>query len=381
MGWLRRLGLGMALALLAGACSSESGSGSAGGDESTESAEDVWADFESPLSEFLGESWSGGDEAEMEAEWAEQERQVGVKVTECMANEGFEYVHPDYGTSFTVFDGGEDDLEWGSREWVEKYGYGVTTQAFAESQVAPEAVGYPDSMDESMGEEEFTDPNSEYVGSLSASEQDAYYEALYGKGPEMDESMTEEEMEALYEDYVPTGCYDTAWEEVDGSESEDFYDAFSDELDEMYERIEADPRFVAAQDEVRTCVEGKGLTYISEEDAYDHFGTQIDALFEDVYDNQPEPEMPAGFDDMTIEEQEAWYAENEQFFAEPELSAGQKARLAEMQAEEIEIAVASYDCGGSWVQQAQLYQEILVEYETEFLETHADELEQYKAAE
>ncbi len=375
----RFLGLGLSFVLLLGACSSNESSETAAGDESNESFEDVWADFESPLGEYLGQPSFSGDQAELEAQFADQERQAGVKITECMANEGFEYVHPDTSGGSSIF-GDEDGLEWGSRAWVEKYGYGVTTQAFGESQVAPEAVGYPDDAMSDSGDD-FTDPNQEYVSSLSESERMAYEEALWGEQPEVDESMTEEEMDAFFEDFEPTGCQTTAYEEVFAGEDSfmGFYEAFGDELDEMYQRMEADPRFVAAQDEIRTCVEEKGLTYVSEEDAYEHFGSEVESLQNELYSNQPAPEMPAGFDEMTIEEQDAWYAENEQLFAEPELSADQKARLAEMQAEEIEIAVASYDCGGSWVQQADLYQELIVEYETEFIETHGDEMQQYKA--
>ncbi len=372
---LRHLGTGLGVLMLLGACAgSDVGAGSGDGDGTA--AADPWADFQSPLGEFLGQEPYSGDPSDYEDEWAEQEREVGVRVTECMAEQGFEYVHPDSGD--VSFSGLDDDLPWGSREWTEKYGYGVTTQAFPESSVAPEAVGYPDEGFDDASE--FDDPNQEYVESLSESERAAYEDALYGDQPEVDESMTEEEMEAVFEDYEPTGCYDTAWENSYGEDNEQaFYEDFGDEIEDMYARLESDPRLLERQDEVRACVEGEGVTYVTQEEAYEYFGEKLAPLEEAMYDTAPEPEFPEDFDSMTPEEQEAWFTENSTW-AEPKLTAEQKSELAELQAEEISMAVASYDCGGGFAQQADLYKELITEYETEFLETHAGELEQYKAS-
>ena len=51
-----------------------------------------------------------------------------------------------------------------------------------------------------------------------------------------------------------------------------------------------------------------------------------------------------------------------------------KAKLAEIQAEEIALAKAVSDCGGNGEDQGKLYAEVSAEYEQEFIDTHADRL-------
>ncbi len=272
-----------------------------------------------------------------------------------------------------------EELPYGSKEWVEKYGFGVTTQWYPESMVAPEAVGYPD---EGVGGEMETheDPNAAYLDSLTESEQDAYYEALHGDEPEIDESMTEEEIDAAYEDYEPTGCYNTAWEEAfgGGQDLNTFYNTYGDEIEDMYTRMEADPRIVEAEEQVRSCVEGEGVTYVSETDAYEYFEPKLAELDNTLYGGeQAQVEPPEGFEEWSAEDQDAWWEEN---YSEPEVTSEQKAQLAELQKEEIDAAVANYNCGGGYQQQAKLYQEVMTDYENEFLETHADDLAQYEGS-
>src|SRR5665647_1752015 len=55
-------------------------------------------------------------------------------------------------------------LEWGSKEFTEQYGYGITTNP-----VLGEDAAQPE------------DPNAEYVAGMTPTEQEAYYTALYGE--------------------------------------------------------------------------------------------------------------------------------------------------------------------------------------------------------
>jgi hypothetical protein len=293
-----------------------------------------------------------------------------------MQEQGFEYVayvDPRM-VSFSPAD--EGGLEWGSKEWTEKYGYGVTTQWFSQDAVGPDLVGY-----ESFGggpEEESDDPNAEVYEGLSESEQTAYDAALWGDPddqPVIDESLTEDEIQEQFENWEPSGCSAEGDDAVYGSQrSSEFYTTFSEELDELYESMEADPRIVELQQKVADCVSDKGLEYVSEEDYWQQMEPVQTELNEGVtYPGQ----------EVTPEEMEAM-SEDElnELYSQPEtLTEDTRQRLAELQATEIELAVAAYDCGAGYSQNEDLYEEVRVEYEQSFLDDHADELEDFRATE
>src|SRR5690349_20703837 len=86
---------------------------------------------DSPLSEYLSAAW-GSDLSPEEQQKKYDEQQVKVEelISECMSEEGFEYVpNTSTGTVMT-----SDDTEWepDKREWVEKYGYGYVNSPFAD---------------------------------------------------------------------------------------------------------------------------------------------------------------------------------------------------------------------------------------------------------
>ena len=78
------------------------------------------------------------------------------------------------------FDDADDDMpEWDSLEFAEQYGYGATT-----SQDMPMNQG---------ADEEWVDPNADYVATMSETEQQAFYEALYGAQSMSEEPIDEED--------------------------------------------------------------------------------------------------------------------------------------------------------------------------------------------
>ncbi len=328
---------------------------------------------ESPLAEFIGDEAMFDPEAGQE-QFAEEQRQMNEQVVACMAAEGWEYVPEDVG-DFALFEGSEvDGLEWGSREWTEKYGFGITTQMFPQETVGPELVGYPD---EGFGpDEEYTDPNAEYVDSLSEADREAYYNDLYGSdpGPDITEGMSDEEMDAAFEEWeanrVIDGCFPQAEEEFYGGPN-DFYVQFSDELDDMWEQMMNDPRIVEVEAGVAECVSDKGLTYSSMDDVYEDFYERAEPMQEQVWNNMPE---------LTEEEYEAMTdAELDAMFNQPpELSPEVKAELGELQAEEIALAIAVDDCGGGQREQEDLFNEVRIEYEQNFVDSNRERLEQFQ---
>lgn len=377
-----------AVLLVLSSCSSEGESEASTADdpsttEATEEAVDV--EYESPLGEFLG--WSVGADFDADAEqerFAAMEREVQEAVAACMAEQGFEYVPIDTSAQNAFFEEQfNDGLEWGSEEWTQKYGFGVSTQRFSQDQVGPDLVG--NNYDQGVSDEGgFTDPNQDYVASLGENEQNAYYAALYGdeQGYEWDESLSEEENEAAMNDffeneYVPSGCEPVAYEEIyeDGGQEQwgAFDEAFGGALEEMEERFESHPDVVAYRADVQACVEERGLEYLTENDAYEHFeGVLNDAGL--GWESEVDPFEGIDTSDFTDEDFErVWQESQRQLLSPDKLEA-----LAEVQETEIATAMAIRECGGGWqAEQAELAS-VRIEMEEEFLAANADRLAEFE---
>lgn len=371
-------------ALLLGACGASDATDAAPG------ADDAEVVYTSPLGEFLG--WDQGVDFDAEAaqvEFAQQEREAQEAIASCMAAEGFEYIPIDVSAQEAFFESQfEEDLEWGSDEWIAKYGFGVSTQRFSQSQVGPDLVG--NTWNDFGGEDEMpVDPNQAYLETLSESERMAYEAALWG-GPndypvplweEEGREPTEEEMDAIFAEaeanYVPSGCENISYEEVyngggDG-QFEAFEEIFGEALDELYERLESHPDVIAYRADVQTCVEEQGLTYLSEEDAWEFFENELNAAGLG-WDAAGDPFEGIDTSDFTDEDFERVYREFEnQPMAPDKLEA-----LAEVQANEIAAAVAANDCGGGWQNEQAALHSVQVELEEEFLAANADKLAEFE---
>lgn len=357
---------------------SEGSEGSDGSDSDDSSDADDETASISPISDFLGvPSFDPSNPEESQAIFEQQEREREEAIALCMRAEGFEYTPRDPSEyNFFEDDGG---LEWGSDEWVQTYGFGVTTQSFSQSEVGDGLIGYDDSRFEDFEEEAEEDPNWEYQESLPEAERIAYEETLWGEEPDLDfEAMTEEEINEFYETFEWTGCANVANED---DIQQQFYTEFGDAMGEMYEAMEADPRIVEAQAKIEECVVGKGVEFVSEQDAWEHWEDQLSPMRDRLYGAFDEPNFggqeDVDFEAMTDEEINDFY----ESLPQPELTAEDKVLLAELQQEEIAIAVANAECGGGYANQEELYSELLVEYEQRFLEDNAAALEAFQAAE
>lgn len=374
----RWLAILFAVALGATACgdSGETTAAGASAEDGPQSYEDI--EYESPLMDFLGVDTSTDfNSDESQAQFAEETTKIEESIAQCMREQGFEYTPLDQ-SAFTTFATGDDDLPWGSRAWTEKYGYGITTQRFSQTQVGPDLVGWNDEQAAAFEESGDTDPNQAYVESLAPADQDAYYEALWGNEPELEPDATEEEWEEAYANFEPTGCQAEAWEASDtfGGPEQDFYMEFGDEIDDLYERLEADPRVADHISEVTSCMAERGLDYSTNnmEELYDKYETAMADIGPNMFGD---PLIEAGLDpeDMTPEEIDEFY---ESTF-DAELSDGDKELLGQLQAEEIEHAIATWDCNGSDLQLEVLFSEIRIEYENDFLAENADRLSEFEA--
>lgn len=344
-------------------------------DGSPDSFEDI--EYRSPIADFLGVDYT--DNEAMEEEFAAMEAEAEIATAQCMQALGFEYIPRDTSADGAFF-GGPGEQDWFSDEWVDIYGFGISTQYFPQSMVGPNLVGFPD---EDFGPgpgEGPTDPNEAYVASLSDGARDAYYAALYGDAPTFDPSMTDEEMNAAMQDFVPAGCANEAREAMynngpgDGNEQA-FYEAFGDQLDQLYERAQADPRVVEFRAAVSACVAEAGLSY--EDGGMEALYQMFEADLSGIGTGQfGDPFAGTGLnpDDMSQEELDEFFAD----LGPPRLSVEDQSALAQIQARELKLARAVVDCGGGPLNEEFFLSDIRVEYEQRFLDENAGELDQFR---
>jgi len=359
-------------ALLAAACAgSDATAVSATSDDGgPQSMEDI--EFTSPIGEFLGFDFSNNDD--MEVQFAEMEREAGRITAACMLEKGFEYTPADR-ASFTSFGPGGSDIPYFSDEWVDTYGFGITTQRFPQSSVG-ELAGYPD---EDFGgpDDDFVDPNQAYLDTLSDGEREAYEEALWGTPPDFGPAGPSEDFE-----FEPSGCQNEAFEQAfsqgPGGNFEAFFEAFGDELEAMEERAMAHPDVIAFNDNVSECARDKGMTWVDENQLRERFEPRLNAL-------QPNGFGPGSgdpFEAAGVNPEEMSERELEEFFRDlNRLPPDKIDDLAALQAEELALARVVVDCGGGPLNEQIMMGEIRVEFEQEFLDRNADALAEFEAAE
>jgi len=359
--------------LLVAAC----GGGGAADPEATgtteETTEESGTEGET-MADFFG--YTAEDPEAQEAEYREQESRIQESIRQCMAEAGFEYqpMLPPEG-SFMVT--GE---EWDEEEYVRTQGFGITTW-----------YGNEEVTDTTIAEEEWVDPNQEMLEGMSESESTAWYEALYGTPEEQEEASEtivdpetgEEYMEMT--GYGP-GCSGEAYEAEYGSmdQSEDLWSEVQPAMDAMYQQIEADPRIVELNEEWAACMAERGFEYESmtamQESVYTDFQARFDEIvgpnggFADPFAGMTQEEIDAFFEEKTQEEIDAFFAAAQE---ESEQNVDMEA-LAALQQEEIDMAVADFECRGDYWE---TYQEVSEEYEVEFVAENREALEQIREAE
>lgn len=362
----------LTIALLT-ACGGGGGSAGSTEDESGSSTTNSIEESESGGEESLMDFFGGGDDPEAaQAQYMDQESQRQELIRACMAEEGFDYtpVTPPE-ESFQAF--GPDDEE----DYVREQGFGITTWYGNEDQF-------------SGPEFEWEDPNQEMVEAMSESEQEAYYEALYGSEEDQMEGATTETDPETGEEYtvVPgfgAGCEGEASEEVygDPAETEALWEELNPAMEELQERIQADPRVVEFNEEWSECMAEAGFDFEDQQQMYEtifeDFQQRFDEIvgpgggFADPFEGWTEEEIQAFFEENTQDEIDAFM---EQAQSEAQTDVDQEA-LEALQQEEIDLAVANFECGSDF---SDLYQEVSADYEGEFIEEHRELLEQIRDA-
>ena len=331
-------------ALLLGTALAVGLSGCGGGDGETPSSD------ESPmgaLDKMFEETWADFDEEASNR----QQMEVEELVAECMSGLGFEYIPVDYSamnSSMSMSVEG-DDIPWGTLEFAEQWGYGITTNPWEEE--APE---------EPSPGEEFVDPNQAITENMSETELNAYYAALWGE-QSMEEMDPEEEwVEPSWEEQ---GCFGEAQHEVYGDsygmggEDDPFADLM-EEMNRMWESMATDDRLLATESEWATCMADAGHPNLAKVgDAESVIYEQVDPIWENAYS------------DMSPD------ATEEDYMA---VEASIQEQLAAITDEEIALAVDDYTCRED-VGYDDAYTEVNLALQQEFYDTHKAELEEWIA--
>jgi hypothetical protein len=369
-----RIALLALLAMVAAACA---GSPTASDDtDGSLPSPETTGDEESPdgpggLAAFFG--WEPDDPEAAEAEYREQETAVQESIRQCMAEEGFDYqpvLPPE--SSFEAWD--ESDEE----ERVRTQGFGISTWYGNEEAFEGEA-------------EEWVDPNQETLENMSEGERLAWDEALYGSQEEQAEGMvtevdpeTGDEMQIV--NGFGTGCDGEARTAVygDPAASQALWEDLQPAMDAMYEQVQADPRIVEADEAWAACMADAGYEYesrqVMHETIWEEFQPRLDEIvgpnggYVDPFEGWTEDEINAFFEEKTQEEIDAFFesADNQR-----RTDIDQEA-LAALQQEEIDMAVADFECAEGY---NELFQEVMTDYESDFIADHRDTLEQIREIE
>lgn len=308
-----------------------------------------------PLDKYF-EQMNGGefDEGEMNA----QQMEVEEIVAACMIEQGFEYIPVDWSAAGSGPVAMPDDLdvEWGTIEFAEKYGYGATTDPYGDQSSQPE---------DGSGEE-FVDPNQEYVDAMSETEREAYYAALYGEPP-TEEEMAESDSGEMEYNWEDSGCSGKAQHEVyemGGEGGTEDFSALQDDMSAMWEASMADPRLTGLNDEWASCMTEAGYSGMAAVgDGENKIYEEVNALWEDAYaDAEADPSK-----EMTEEDYKA---------IEESIEEDRKA----ITPREIEMAVADFTCRDE-IRYDEIQQEVNFEYQQEFVDAHKDELEAWVESE
>lgn len=315
-----------------------------------------------------------------------RERQVQDLIVSCMQTEGFEYrpFVPPMMTGTSIDTG----PQWGTREFAEKYGYGMTTDPWS---AMPQPTDQP------------VDPNQAIIDAMSDSEREAYFAALHGAPMMAESSMAEsvpESVEATPSvpaesgavpssgesaagttDAVTTteavaiatavdmqdmGCWGQAQEQVWGTgyqQGEEFTD-LQNRMSQLWEQAMKEPEVLRAQDDWSSCMSDAGHPGFSTVDAAQQ---SINDRVNKLYESLPQPD-PSELE--TASPTAALVTGN------PLTSAP---GYAELKDEEIALAVADADCREKAGYQ-QAADEANQRLQQQFVDDNRSELERYRDA-
>lgn len=380
--WRARTRL-LAFACVAGialsGCGGDGGSGGTGGEQNDGTADGGSSaqagdgdEEQSPLAEFMGPNSgfavSGGGRMTMAlsaGDLSEEEqqklRQVEEFVAQCMQEAGFEYIPVDPMAGAPEDDPFADAYSLPPDEFAREYGYGMSTLMRREAPKDQENLDPNHEIREGLSEAALEEYNSTLWGDMVDMSADGGAVAIKPGGPGGGDLPSMEEQ----------GCNGQARAEVYGEDGggmmvgpdmSEFESLFED-IEALRQRIETDPRVVAATEEWAVCMAEAGHgdfeTLFAPEDA-------VMERMGELYGWETE-EGPDGGGTAVTTEGGGWVESD----VAPE-------DLEELQEWEVAVATADYDCEQEHYADTQ--SEVAWGFEEEFVEQHQAELERYRDA-
>lgn len=296
-------------------------------------------------------------------------------LADCMAEEGFSYLAyvPDPTTLYVPV---EEGLDPESREFATRYGFGISTQFYAQRDLGPGLLGHSGDGSGYAFEE---NPNDAIRAELTPEELAAYDRAFWG--PDSPHFMSSAELAELEAEGILAGralashgCFGRAQQAIDG-EAGEVLDVFAVEILTMTQRAYSDERYLAHADGVERCVHEAGYDFYANQPAwttlahFDELLAPVDALVGgDPFDELTNAELA----ELSPREIDAL------FDAPRDVPAEAKTRLAEIQDLEVATATTVWDCGGSADEERRVINEVLAEMQAEFIEANLQELEPFR---
>lgn len=240
------------------------------------------------------------------------------QISECMASEGFTYIHLEATEAFQLMSGFE--YQMGTKKWSERYGLGITTLDFLQESLPQNLIGTPVTLPVIEASE--TSPEAQYLQQLGDEGRSEYETALNGG---------------------PDSC--TAAAVADNPEREGLGSVQFDTIDlaDLKARSLASPEFSEARDKAFRCVQEAGYDVISEGDAR----TQLVELV-----------IESGFEGPTYVNYDV---------DPPLLTTAGEELLASLQQHELELAEALWSCGAMDRQLNSVVEKVAIELYVELL--------------
>jgi len=277
---LNWISLACSIALLAGSCGGEDDAGADGRTNDLSALEE--------LRPVLLQT-----DEERAAASVDFDREVGERVRECVAEEGFEYRVPIPDTSAAPSPSQANIDGLSDEQFAAQYGFGWSTTIDRD----PLAV-VP------------IDPNDEYRQTLTPAAQAAYESTL-------------------------ATCQEQAYAAVEPPPGAQVSDDAVALYEDVQQRIETDERYVAAVDGWRECMSEHGVAAESPSAMYGLIGQRVQP-FLTIFDEARNALLAANR-----------RAEVADLRLDPMLTPAQRDELSELQQDEIAYAVANVDCGGA----------------------------------
>lgn len=295
-----------------------------------------------PLDKYLQALW--GNEEFDEEKYKKEEAERQEFIAKCMSEQGWEYIPVPYQDGGVVIgdDGdGDEGPAYGTLEFAQKYGYGAVNWPGQDETEEPEAP---------MPEEEYVDPNQDYVMSLTEKEQSAYYEALYGKWDEFQE--LDPDGNPIEPSYDPSqmGCYGKSEAEINGDQvwnDPDYEELMNSMSEDLYPTSENNDEMRTLESEWATCMTGKGYAFSTRQEAQQYIWDKVSA----PYDNHDWEAQPDGPDEAAV-----------------------NAAREAVQEEEIKQAVDDFTCADD-IKYDDKMQEIYFANQQKFVDEHKTQLE------